>query len=414
MLNDGIGKPSYHRSTGLEILMENLDPSGGAVLDLGPLTTGTTQAFLNCGYKCFVEDIAEIFPALDSDQTNFKSLIEEHLMLAGPTQKFDLVLCWDVLNYLTLDSIETLFTLLSPHFNDTTRLHLMQYTGANIPAKPIHFRLLENFNFKCSYASDSVIPSPRHTLIKLLKKMGGFNLQHSHINQQGMHQSLKEMVLSFGRPMSQQEFKSQANVEKVAYFSTAKTHIELPVLMDVLNQKDRLQKMTVVDLGKKTGRETHFLNKHSEQLFIEDVYSSIEWKKKVSEQESDEIKLHILRMQKPEEIHLLLSWDLLNFCNEGQIRNLGESLSQKMPTGALIHIIGYAEHHVPERPAVYSVQENGELTVSGNFYGQRDRPFASTASLMKLLPKFTVSAFHYGNDDAGHGLQEYLLSRKPE
>lgn len=401
-----------HRATGLETLIESLDSSGGTVLDLGPLTTGTTQAFLKSGYKCFVEDIAEVFPTLDEEQSNFKKAIEDHLMLAGADLKFDLVLCWDVLNYLTLESIEVLFNLLSPHFNENTRLHLMQYTGAHIPAEPIRFRLLENFNFVFSYDSQTVVPSPRHTLIKLLNKMGGFNLQHSHINQQGMHQSVKELVLSFGQPMGQQKFRSQANIENIAYFSAVKTHIELPVLMEVLSQKGRMQEMTVLDLGKKTGRETHFLNRYSGQFFIEDLYSSMEWKKKLADPEGDETRLHILAASEPEDIHLVLSWDIFNFCTEQQICHLGACLSQKMPTGSLLHIIGYTENQVPERPAVYSVQENGNLTVAGNAKGQGNRPFASTASLMKLLPDFTVGAFHYGNDNSGHGYQEYLLSRK--
>ncbi|TCS43725.1 hypothetical protein [Reinekea marinisedimentorum] len=412
MKTHGMAKPSYHRATGLENLMESLDSSGGTVLDLGPLTSGTTQTFLNSGYKCFVEDIAEVFPALNADQSNFQSLIEDHLMLTNRNQTFDVVLCWDVLNYLTLESIEILFNLLSPNFNEHTRLHMMQYTGANIPATPIHFRLQENFSFEFSYDSGRLIPSPRHTLIKLLKKMGGFSLQHSHINQQGMHQSIKEMVLAFGSHFSQQEYKGQTHVEKVAYFSSENTTISLPILSEVLSRKGQMQEMTLLDLGKKTGRETHFLNRHSGQLFIEDLFSTMAWKKKLADAESERINLHILRAQEPDEIHLVLSWDIFNFCSEEQIRTLGAALSKKMPAGSLLHVIGYAEHQVPKRPAVFSVQENGTLTVSNRLAGESDRPFASTASLMKLLPDFTVSAFHYGND-TGHGFQEYLLSRKP-
>lgn len=401
-----------HRSTGLETLMNDLVSNGGAVLDLGPLSSGTTEVFLSKGCKCFVEDIAEIFPDLSEDQSNFRELIEDHLLHTKTQQKIKAVLCWDLLNYLSLSSIEILFKILSLQFDDDTVVHLMQYTGAYIPAQPKHFRLKDNSTYEFTTGgSVGEIPSPRHTLIQLLKRMGRFSLAHSHINQQGMHQSLKEMILTFGSPVDTREVKRTSRTESVAYFSSSKIPADLPILQPLIDDKTGLAEKTILDLGKKTGRNTHYLNQSAKQLYIEDLYSSMAWKKKITEDGESPLNVHALLLQEPAAFELVLCWDILNYCSPEQIRQFGRLLCKKMKPGSLLHTISYAENQVPERPATFNIEEDGELTVAGEITGAGSKPFSSTATLMKLLPDFVVTGYRFGSGADGNGFQEYLLER---
>lgn len=401
-----------HHSSGLETLINDLVTSGGSVLDLGPMSSGTTEAFLRKGCTCHVEDIADVLPFLDEGQENFEEKIEAHLLPKKPGQTFDVILCWDLLNYLTLNSIETLFNILKAHFKPNTYLHMMQYTSASIPAQPMHFRLIEDFTYEMSNKATTDIPSARHTTIHLLKRLGNFQIAHSHINQEGMSTRLKELILSYGDRDVSTSVRSNARAENVSYFLTDRQPIDLPVLQELLLNEAQLKQMNILDLGKKSSRNLDFLNRTAGRLFVEDLYSSMVWKRKLDGETLQELRVHTLQLQEPKRLDLVLSWDVLNFCTAEQLAAFGLALSSKMMRGGLLYLVSYADHQLPDQPAKYHIDDAGIVSVSGHQKGVGALPFASTAKLLKLLPDFVLQGYHYGTRGQGANVHEYLLARK--
>jgi hypothetical protein len=402
-----------HRSAGLATMVNDLISSHGAVLDLGPLSSGTTEIFLKKGCKCYVEDVGEIFPYLDIAEENFKSLLEDHLLPKDASLKFDAILCWDLLNYLHLSSIKILFQTLDRHMKPGTQVHLMHYTGARMPAMPSRFMLTNNFNYDVlSSHSHESIPSLGHTTVSLLKNMGQFDLTHSHVNQEGMHKNVKEMIVSYDTAQDRVHSKTSDHSLDVSYFATDKVPFQCPALSSYLSDAERLANITILDLGRRSGRDTQYLNQASHRLYIEDVFSSLSWRVKIDEKSNQPLNIQVLKKNEPATIDLVLAWDIFNYCSPMQIQQFDQLMASKMVSGGHLHFIVYREYFVPKKPVVFNIESSQDIQASGEFSGTVTRQFSTTANLMKLLPNFIVKKFHYGHSASGESYQEYLLVKK--
>jgi hypothetical protein len=172
------------RSASLPKLVEPLGTrSEFSVLDLGPATKSNLDFFLKRGARVTVADLhrAGCAPFLDQN----------------PELRYDLVLAWDVLNYLDPDRLGRLMEGLGPHFRPGTTLHAFIATAREIGARPSRYRIEDDETFVLEPSPGPPIAAPRYLEQDLLKRMPGLTVE----NRVQLRNGMLEYVFSY-RPFS--------------------------------------------------------------------------------------------------------------------------------------------------------------------------------------------------------------------
>jgi hypothetical protein len=173
------------RSLGLPRLVEPLvkGRSGSySVLDLGPASRSTLDFFLGRGARVTVAD--------------FERSSRRELFCSKPESPFDLVLAWEVLNYLGPEDLGPFMDDLSPYVRPGATFHAFVSTGREMAATPSRYRIEDEATLVLDSATHRV-PSPRYAEPELLKRMPGLRVEHRFQLRNGM----QEYVFSY-RPFS--------------------------------------------------------------------------------------------------------------------------------------------------------------------------------------------------------------------
>lgn len=400
-----------HRSFGLAALTTEMVKSGDRILDLGPLSSGTTQAFLGLNCQCHIEDLVE-YLADSQHASDPLAALEEHLIPKPAHLKFDVILCWDLLNFLDLEVIRHLIRLLEPHLKQGTILHTMRYTGRNQPHKPRRFRLLDNFCFE--YVDDPNYPhvsSKGHSTVTLLKCMDRFSLFNSLMKREGMDQNVTEHFLEYDSVASRNQVRSGGVSDVSAYFR----HVRDDERMEFAGVQKALEVLTegstALDCGRKNGRNIDALKKKVGALYVEDLHASLAWRKKMHGENSG-FSESMFSFDPGTRLDGVFLWDLLNFCSPQQIQALGELLAGRMNPGGILHFLVYKSSRQPGRPAMFEVLEDARVVVTGCAEERSERRLGSTADLMRLLPGYRLFSHHLGRLPSGEAVQEFVLQLK--
>ncbi|WP_376695713.1 hypothetical protein [Wenzhouxiangella sp. EGI_FJ10305] len=166
------------------------------VLDLGRAREGTVALF--SAYRCRLDivDLPAHLGALPNvDEEGGSEAVERWLDgLLPPSQgeTVDLVLCWNLLNYLPASVIEALGRRLAERASPQARLHaLIEYRATRMPAAPVSFapvglELLDD----PPEGDPAAIPAPRYTPKELEKRLPGFTSEKTMLLGNGMQEYL--------------------------------------------------------------------------------------------------------------------------------------------------------------------------------------------------------------------------------
>jgi len=166
------------------------------VLDLGRARAGTVELF--GGYRCRL-DIADMPAHLsalpDIEDEGGSQAVERWLDgLLPPTrgETVDLVLCWNLLNYLPAAVIEALGRRLAERASPRARLHaLIEYQATRMPAVPASFAPVGRQLLADPARGDpGAIPAPRYSPKELEKRLPGFGSEKTMLLGNGMQEYL--------------------------------------------------------------------------------------------------------------------------------------------------------------------------------------------------------------------------------
>jgi len=166
------------------------------VLDLGRARSGTVDLFGRYRCRLDVADLPGLLPELPAiDQDDSQQAIEgwlDRLLPPARGETVDLVLCWNLLNYLPAAVIEALGRRLAERASPRARLHaLIEYQATRMPAVPASFapsglELLAD----PAPGEAAEIPAPRYTPKELEKRLPGFSSEKTMLLGNGMQEYL--------------------------------------------------------------------------------------------------------------------------------------------------------------------------------------------------------------------------------
>ena len=162
------------------------------VLDLGRAYGPNVEFFSQFSCTFWVADLYRtlqsytLAPAED-DGSRLSEVFEELLPYPEDT-RFDLILAWDLLNYLRPEQIETMSRRLASFSKEGTAMFAMIAIHQSIPARPCGFRIVDAATFDYDSKSDRSRPSPRYKEPDLRRLIRGFKVENTFLLRNGLQE----------------------------------------------------------------------------------------------------------------------------------------------------------------------------------------------------------------------------------
>jgi hypothetical protein len=163
-----------------------------SVLDLGPPVGSNVEFF--SAWSCRVR-IADFHRSLNAESPEsrepeaFGQLLERLLPL-GAEERFDILLAWDVFNYLRPDQISALMVRFASVCRPRALVLALVSTRPQIPAAPLRYRIVDRENLACEGVADPVRPCPRYVQPDLARMMTRFVVKSSYLLRSGIQEYL--------------------------------------------------------------------------------------------------------------------------------------------------------------------------------------------------------------------------------
>lgn len=164
------------------------------ILDLGSATPSNIEFFGHYHCRLHIADCLNDLVALKDDeeapgggqiQARVKGMLPSHEDL-----NFDVVLAWDVLNYLDKPVLRALMADLATSVDRNTQLHAYVYPRQSMPAHPSRFRISTDGSLQIEPGSQELVPSPCYRQPELEKLMPDLIVQRSVLLKNGIQEYL--------------------------------------------------------------------------------------------------------------------------------------------------------------------------------------------------------------------------------
>ena len=188
-------KNTEHASLALRHLTKNLDPAQPTrILDLGGACASNIKYYSTISRKFHFEDLSSAVAARaekssSSEASAVPSVLNEALSLRS-NQVFDMIFCWDILNYLAPEEIMQLGKKLAEHSHPETKLFLLLPVGREITQLPIRFKVSEHDALTYEEHGSAKIKSPRYNKSDLKKLWPSFERKKSFLLKNGFEEHI--------------------------------------------------------------------------------------------------------------------------------------------------------------------------------------------------------------------------------
>jgi hypothetical protein len=183
--------PEVHRSLALPSVFAALARGHKMnVLDLGGAIGSNVQRLSEYGCRLDIEDLYASKSAAAEDSLGSEFFTQ---FLAPPEgTKFDLVLAWDLLNYLDRKELAHMADRLRLFCRPGALIFALVSIHKNIPAQPIRFRFVNQDEEKLVYDRRTTVerPGPRFAPAELNSALRGFHVDRSFLLRHGIQEYL--------------------------------------------------------------------------------------------------------------------------------------------------------------------------------------------------------------------------------
>ena len=164
------------------------------ILDLGPAYPVNVELYSQFASKIYIEDF---YRSVESGEllgdTEEETLTKVLPFRAGTT--FDIVLCWDILNYLSRESLERFAHYLTSFCAPGAMLQSMFYTNPQMPTSASNFRVLRQpvsrrVDLLVERTTEEEKRAPRYTQTEIQKMMPQLSLSCSYLLRYGFREEL--------------------------------------------------------------------------------------------------------------------------------------------------------------------------------------------------------------------------------
>ncbi len=174
-------------------LVESLsDERRSVLLDLGPARPELVALLTPFRCRLDIADVADGLAGLDAepDPALLREKVEALLPPPGK-EPLDIVLCWDLLNYLQRPALSALMAVIAERMRPGAFAHvLIVYSGTRMPLRPSHFSPLPDGRLIETVTTEVQRNAPRYSSDDLRQTMRGFTAESVMLLKNGMQEFL--------------------------------------------------------------------------------------------------------------------------------------------------------------------------------------------------------------------------------
>jgi hypothetical protein len=175
-----------HGSPGLgETVRAVRDDGKCKVLDLGPSVADNVEFVSLFASYVQIVDLIDRGPSASGSGDRLavlQALVDEH------RRSFDLVLAWDVLNYLSTDQAQRMVRSVAELCLPDARLHAIIFATDMMPAVPNRYRIVDRDRLAYEFGTTEMRGVPNLPPAAVEKLLKGFRVEHSFVLQHGVHE----------------------------------------------------------------------------------------------------------------------------------------------------------------------------------------------------------------------------------
>jgi hypothetical protein len=177
-------------SPGLEEAMSGVADDGSCrVLDLGPSVADNVEFVASFASYLQIIDAIDRGPSASGREggglarlSAINALLDEH------RRSFNLVLAWDVFNYLSSEQAERLNRSVAELCLPNARLHAIFFATDTMPAVPNRYRIVDRDRLAYEPGTTEIRGAPDLPPAAVGKLLKGFRIEHSFVLQHGVHE----------------------------------------------------------------------------------------------------------------------------------------------------------------------------------------------------------------------------------
>jgi hypothetical protein len=183
-------KIEIYSSPGLEETMSGVPDDGSCkVLDLGPSVADNVEFVSSFASYLQIIDVIDRAPATsDTGGSGVGRLSALPALMDEHRRSFNLVLAWDVFNYLSTDQAERLVQSVAELCLPNARLHAIFFATDTMPAVPNRYRIVNSARLAYEPGTTEVRGAPDLPPAAVGKLLKGFRIEHSFVLQHGVHE----------------------------------------------------------------------------------------------------------------------------------------------------------------------------------------------------------------------------------
>lgn len=196
-------KPAALKVPLFRLLVDRLEAGNRhVILDLGAASTPTLALLGQFRCRVDIADLAsyggiELMNAEPEEGETEEDLIAraESLLPGSQGDEVDIVLCWDLPNYLKPARLSALMTAIAARARPGTLAHaLIVYSDRSMPERPGRFVPDEELKLVNRAGSAAEIAAPRYSPEDLGRIMGGFTVDRAMLLANGMQEFLLRLA----------------------------------------------------------------------------------------------------------------------------------------------------------------------------------------------------------------------------
>ncbi|NWG13753.1 MAG: hypothetical protein HXY20_09480 [Acidobacteria bacterium] len=187
-------EPPIFRSLGLGALVQQLEQDRFySVLDLGPARSASLNFWSGYASRLTVVDFYrswsdEGFPRPAEGDSHVP--LFSGLLALPPGGRFDIILAWEIFDYLDPEQIPDLVRCLHDHCERGALLFVLLSSAALIPATPTAFRIIDRDHLLYESSGGAMKNCPRCQPRDLARLVPGFQMFNSFLLRHGMQEHL--------------------------------------------------------------------------------------------------------------------------------------------------------------------------------------------------------------------------------
>ena len=406
-----------HRSPGITSIYNEVKTSHkNRILDLGSSSGASFNFFSQLSCNIYFENLSDFFssnPIEALSKTEVIARLEDYLSDFDQQEKFDVILTWDIFDYLDLNVVQWLIQRLSAYFSPNALIYSIRSVSKHITKKPKSFQITDQYHINIGTSESTFERTyPCHHTAKLLKFLPDFYMESSYLNYEGMIPSLAEMVMRY-QPDKKRVTRTQSSDELAQnqhYDETQKQYTKSPHRSYALEPllRNMTPQAVVLDLGLKNKNNYDFYYEYTHNLYAVNFLSTLNVQQNYDA--LGQLKRHILSFPEDLKFDVILCWDILNFLEPKMISELFSRLDFHITTSTEIHAVVYSGNTKPKQAQQFQIRSNNQLDI---FTAPRVESASTlnSSDLLKAIKTFQLRDTYVFREGMQRGIYEYILTR---